>query len=117
MNDIYQGLPVKEVTENLFYMYQRAQGHGIVPVAATVLPFNEATPFQAKAIDELNKWIVKAAEKMRIPIADLNAAVRDPDNPHRLNGSPDGLHPDIGGYRKMGMTAIQAIDPIEKAWR
>jgi lysophospholipase L1-like esterase len=54
---------------------------------------------------------------MHIPIADLNAAVSDPHNPGRLDGSPDGIHPDIGGYRKMGLALIDAIDPIEKAWR
>jgi len=98
-------------------MYQQAQSHGIMPVAATILPFDEATEAQAKAIDTLNIWIIRAGEKMRIPIADTNAAVRDAQNPHKLNGSPDGIHPDIGGYRKMGQALIKAIDPIEKAWR
>ncbi len=117
VNDIYQGLPIKVVAENLLWMYQQAQGHSIMPVAATVLPFDEASLTQAQAIDDLNTWIKNAAEKMRIPIADLNAAVRDPGDPHRLNGSPDGIHPDIGGYRKMGLALMKVIDPIEKAWR
>jgi lysophospholipase L1-like esterase len=117
VNDIYQGLSVKGVAKNLFSMYQQAQGHSIMPVAATVLPFDGMTPVQAKALDELNAWIRNAADKMRMPLADLNGAVRDPKDPHRLNGSPDGIHPDIGGYRKMGLALIEAIDPIEKAWR
>jgi lysophospholipase L1-like esterase len=117
VNDIYQGLPLQSVINNLFWMYQQAEGHGIMPVAGTVLPFDTATPEQAKAIDELNKWIKKAADKMRMPIADLNAAVSDPNDPHKLNGSPDGIHPDVGGYRSMAMSLVEAIDPIEKAWR
>ncbi len=117
VNDIYQGLPLKSVTDNLYWMYQQAQGKGIMPVAATVLPFDSATPEQASAIDALNGWIQKASDKFRIPLADLNASVRDANNPHKLNGTTDGLHPDIGGYRKMGMDLIAAIDPIEKAWR
>jgi lysophospholipase L1-like esterase len=117
VNDIYQGLPGRMTAGNLLWMYQRAQEHSIMPIAATVLPFDEATPAQAAAIEELNKWIKNASDKMRIPFADLNAAVRDPENPHRLSHSPDGIHPDIGGYRKMGLALIQAIDPIEKAWR
>lgn len=117
VNDIFQGVPVKEVANNLQSMYRQAQGRNIMPVAATVLPFDKATPDQAKAIDKLNAWIEKAADKMNIPIADLNAAVRDPKNPHQLSSSPDGLHPDIGGYRKMGLALMDAIDPIEKAWR
>ena len=71
---------------------------------------------EARAIDLLNDWIKKAAEKMRMPVADLNAAVRAAQDPHKLNGSPDGLHPDVGGYRKMALTLIDAIDPIEKAY-
>ena len=117
VNDIYQGLPGSVTAENLLWMYKEAQGHSIMPIAATVLPFDEATPAQAAAIDELNKWIKNAADKMRIPCADLNAAVRDPADPHKLSGSPDSIHPDIGGYRKMGKKLIEAIDPIEKAWR
>ena len=117
VNDIYQGWPIDQVAKNLMAMYQAAQGENIMPVAATVLPFNQATPAQAKTIDDLNAWIMQAADKLRIPLADFNAAVRDPQDPHRLADSPDGLHPDIGGYRKMGLALIDALDPIEKAWR
>jgi lysophospholipase L1-like esterase len=117
VNDVYQGIPVKLIEDNLLWMYKEAQGQALMPVAATVLPFDAATPEQAQAIDALNHWIKSAAEKMRMPIADTNASLRDPNNPHKLNGSPDGLHPDVGGYRKMGMDLIDAIDPIEKAWR
>jgi lysophospholipase L1-like esterase len=117
VNDIYQGLPNNVTAENLLWMYQQAQAHSIMPVAATVLPFDQATPAQSKAIEELNVWIKNAAEKMRIPVADSNAAVRDPENPYKLSESPDGIHPDVGGYRKMGQALIAVIDPIEKAWR
>jgi len=114
VNDIYQNLPLKPLTDNLYWMYQQAQGKGVMPVAATVLPFDTATPEQAKAIDALNGWIKKASDKFRIPLADLNASVRDANDPHKLNGTPDGLHPDIGGYRKMGMDLVDAIDPTQR---
>jgi lysophospholipase L1-like esterase len=87
----------------------------IVPVAATVLPFDQATSKQTERIQKLNRWIRKAADHEHIPFADLAAAVVDPQNPARLNGSPDGLHPDIGGYRKMGMALIKIIDEMEAA--
>ncbi len=117
INDVYRGISSKEVAKNLFWMYQQAQGHSMMPVAATLPPFDQMSPTQAQALDELNAWIKNAADKMRIPLADLNAATRDPNSPHQLNGSPDGLHPDQGGYRKMGLRVKEAIDPIEKAWR
>ena len=88
-----------------------------MPVAATVLPLDAATAAQAQSIDDLNAWIAKAADRLRMPLADLNAAARDPQNPHRLSGSPDTYHPDIGGYRQMALTLIKAIDPLEKSWR
>jgi lysophospholipase L1-like esterase len=117
VNDIYQGIPPDVTIANLFRMYQNAQAHSIMPIAATILPFDAATPAQTKAIEAMNSWIKKAADKMRIPYVDLNAAVRDPENPSRLSGSPDGIHPDIGGYRKMGKALVDAIEPIEKVWR
>jgi lysophospholipase L1-like esterase len=117
VNDIYQGIPFSKAAENLMAMYREAEGRSILPIAATVLPFNNATPEQTKAIEALNTWIRKAADKMRIPIADLYVALDDPKNPGHLQDTPDGLHPGVGGYRKMALTLIDAIDPIEKTWR
>ena len=117
VNDVYQGIPLDRIAENLMAMYKEVEGKNIMPVAATILPFDNATPEQAKAIEALNTWIRKAAEKMRLPIADLYAALNDPKNPGHLTDSPDGIHPGIGGYRKMAATFVDAIDPIEKAWR
>lgn len=117
VNDIVQGIPIDRAAENLMAMYKEVERKNILPVAATILPFDKATPAQAKEIQALNAWIRKAADKMRLPIADLYAALSDPNNPGHLNDSPDGVHPDIGGYRKIAMTLIDAIDPIERAWR
>jgi lysophospholipase L1-like esterase len=117
VNDIHQGGQPRDVGKNLLWMYQQAQGKSIMPVAVTVPPYNSASPFEQKAIQELNEWIKKAAERMRIPIVDFNTLVRDPANPDRLSDSLDGFHPDVSGYRKMGLAAIEALDPIEKAWR
>jgi lysophospholipase L1-like esterase len=117
VNDIFQGVPLSAIAKNLLAMYHEAEGKSVLPVAATILPSDKATPAQAKAIEALNQWIKKASDRMHIPIADLNAAVSDPRNPGRLDGSPDGIHPDVGGYRKMGLALVAAIDPIEKTWR
>src|SRR5258708_2929702 len=37
VNDIYQGLPNSVTAENLLWMYQEAQAHSIMPIAATLL--------------------------------------------------------------------------------
>jgi len=115
VNDVYQGYPIHEIAQNLQWMYQQSKGRGVIPVAATVLPFNEATSEQSAKIRELNELIRKIADHERIPLADLHAAVSDPQNPDRLNGSPDGLHPDIGGYRAMGVALTKVLDEMEAA--
>jgi lysophospholipase L1-like esterase len=40
--------------------------------------------------------------------ADTRLAAADPGNIDRLSGSPDGLHPDIDGYRRMA----DALAPV-----
>jgi lysophospholipase L1-like esterase len=109
VNDIYEGVPLDRIKKNLRLMYQKAAAAGIKPVAASVLPFNTATASQAKAIDELNDWIEETAQEVGIPFCDTNKAVADPRRPNRLSGSPDGNHPDISGYRKMGEAIMQTI--------
>src|SRR6185503_2376065 len=70
VNDICQGQSMKEAAANLMAMYKEIEGKNIMPVAATILPFNDATAAQAKQIDLLNDWIKKAADKLNIPLAD-----------------------------------------------
>jgi lysophospholipase L1-like esterase len=113
VNDVYQGIPLSETVAHLTRMYQQAKTHGMIPIAATVLPFNTASPQQSKGIRTLNAWILKNADDMRIEAVDLHAVVCDPSNSEKLNGSSDGLHPDVGGYRKMGLTLTALIEKME----
>ncbi len=116
-NDIFAGSTALNVSKELRTMYLEAQAENVMPVAATIPPFDKATRKQARSIEVLNDWIRRTSDVMRLPLADFNAVTRDPKNPDRLKDSPDGLHPDVGGYRAMGMAAMEALDPIEKAWR
>ena len=43
------------------------------------------------------------------PVVTICAAVAAPDDPDKLAGSPDGLHPDIEGYRWMAEALLPAI--------
>jgi len=81
---------------NLLEMYERARGAEIIPVAATVLPYNTASTREASKIRELNRWIRNKTKNLSIPFCDTNGAVADSENPDRLRASPDGLHPDVG---------------------
>lgn len=115
VNDIYQGVPTAKTEDNLLWMYRRAIQTGIVPIAATVLPFDLATESQNQRIKEINHWIADTAEKMRIPVCNFNQAARDPRNPLRLRGSAEGLHPDAATYRLMGEAAAKLVAGQERA--
>jgi lysophospholipase L1-like esterase len=101
VNDVHQGVPVSIVEQNLREMYEKAISARITPIAATVLPYNTASDKETKAIQELNSWISETAKQLGIPCCDTNRAVRDTRHPNQLSSSPDGLHPDVAGYRKM----------------
>ena len=57
---------------------------------------------------EINAWIAaEAARRPGLTCVDTRAAAAAADDPDRLAGSPDELHPDIEGYRRMA----EALDP------
>jgi len=102
VNDIYQGRTADSVKRNLEAMYSLAEKNGIVPVAATILPYNTAGDEEAGAIRQVNKWIEAASKAPGRLFCDTNKAARSRSNPDLLECSRDGLHPDVAGYRKMG---------------
>ena len=109
VNDVYQGRPAAHVTSQLRAIYDRAAHAGIKVVAGSIVPYNTATPDQNARMRAINEWI--AAEAARDPndvFADTRAAVAATDDPDRLSGSPDDLHPDVDGYRKMA----EALEPV-----
>lgn len=110
VNDVYQGRPAVHVRRHLRRIYDRAAAAGIAVVAGSIVPYNIATAAQNEAMHEINSWI--AAEASRDPnvlFVDTRAAVADPRDPDRLAASPDELHPDIEGYRRMAAALEPAI--------
>lgn len=110
VNDIYQGIPLESVKTNLLAIYQKALAVELAVVAATVLPYNTASPSEAKAVRDLNSWIKETTNRLRVVFCDTNLAVRDPNDPNRLRSSPDGNHPDVSGYRRVGEALADTID-------
>lgn len=115
VNDVYQGVPLKSVKSNLLAIYQKALTAQLAVVAATVLPYNTASASEAKTIRDLNSWIKETANGLRVFFCDTNLAVRDPNDPDRLRSSPDGLHPDVSGYRRLGEALTETIDDCVKS--
>ncbi len=109
VNDVYQGRTVEHVTSQLRAMYARAATARIAVVAGTIVPYNTATADQNRRMREINAWIVSEAGKdPNMVSADTRRAAAAADNIDRLAGSPDGLHPDIDGYRRMA----DALAPV-----
>ncbi len=102
VNDVYQGRPVGHTTRHLRAIYDRAAEAGIPVVAGSIVPYNTATPEQNARMHAINAWIAaEAAKDPNLTFVDTRAAVASADDPDQLAGSPDGLHPDVDGYRRM----------------
>src|SRR5262249_45480410 len=102
VNDIYQGYPVDFTEANLRELYGKSSSLGSIPLACSVLPYNTMGEKETKKMIELNGWVSREAKSMGIGFADTSGAVARDGRPDRLSGSPDGLHPDVEGYRRMG---------------
>ncbi|MGA8303835.1 MAG: GDSL-type esterase/lipase family protein [Thermoplasmata archaeon] len=112
VNDVYRGRSAAAVRSNLSTMYSRAQAAGIRVVAGSILPYNSMSRRQSEMLHELTLWIETIAQDSGILYCDTHAFAGDPQNPNRLSGSPDGLHPDVDGYRRMGEGLVRAIESL-----
>jgi lysophospholipase L1-like esterase len=115
VNDVYQGRDAEHVERELAAMYDKAHGAGIAVVAGSIIPYNTATAGQNARMHEINSWIEEQARRNSwIAFADTRAAVASPTDPDRLVSSPDGLHPDADGYRRMAEAVRPALEQLSK---
>ena len=102
VNDVYQGRPAQHVKDQLAAMYKRAHDAGIRVVAGTIIPYNTATADQnARMRDDQRLDPHPGARRPRRHRRRHPRRRRRAGQPDKLASSPDGLHPDAAGYRKM----------------
>ena len=110
VNDVYQGRPAAQVTPVLLGLYERAARGSIPVVAGSIVPYNTATPAANAVMRAINRWILdEASRRANLAFVDTRAATAAADDPDRLAGSPDGLHPDVDGYRRMAEVLEPAL--------
>lgn len=109
VNDIYQGFDPEFTEGNLSTMYNLTADSGAMGVACTVLPYNMMDSQEANVMREINEWILEESKRRFILFSDTSSAVATTGRFDRLSGSPDGLHPDVSGYKKVGEAIAQSI--------
>ena len=106
-----------KVADNLIAAYQqmidRAHDKNIKVYAATLLPFGGSfydTVFRESARNKVNEWMRSSGRFDAV--IDLDAALRDPENPIRLlpaADTGDHLHPNEAGHRMMAEAVNLAL--------
>lgn len=102
VNDLYQDYPPERIQENLEKMYRLVQKQGIPVTACTIIPYNRMSPEIFSRMRQVNEWIRKYSREEGLSFCDLFSVMEDPERPGNLLSTPDGLHPDVEGYRRMG---------------
>ena len=113
VNDVYQGRSAESVTAQLKAMYDKARAAKIAVIAGSIVPFNTATPDQNARMHAINDWIrAEATRDPNVTFVDTRKAAARPDNIDLLASSPDGLHPSVSGYHRMGDVIAAAIERL-----
>lgn len=109
-NDIAGGATAAEIIEGLRQLVRRMHDAGLTVALGTLLPANgsdgHSTSEEIATLDQVNRWI--RTSRVADTVVDFNAALRDENDPTRLDpayDSGDALHPNSAGYHAMA-TAI-----------
>jgi len=109
-NDLYQGYDCAHALDNLLTMFKAAQRANIWVIACSLLPLDFADHELKSRIVDFNVSLRETASELKIGFCDLYEAMEDPEHRGFLRTSPDQVHPDVAGYRRMGETLVPLIE-------
>ncbi|HXT83692.1 MAG TPA: SGNH/GDSL hydrolase family protein [Verrucomicrobiae bacterium] len=95
-----------DVTTGIHQLIERAHEHAIKVFVGTLLPFEGAAEYTLQGEQkrqQVNHWIRTSCACDGV--IDFDKVIRDPSHPTRLlplYASPDNIHPNDDGYKKMG---------------
>jgi lysophospholipase L1-like esterase len=101
---------VEQAAANLRTMVQRGKELGLRVAIADVLPWNNGSPDTEPRIRRLNELIAELARDESVPLLPFHDTLEDPERPGRMRGDwthPDGDHPSVDGYRRLGELAFK----------
>jgi len=110
INDIAQGRSVEHAAADLRTMVQRGRELGLRVAIADVLPWNNGWPEAEPKIRRLNELIAQLARDESVPLLPFHDTLEDPERPGRMHDDwthPDGDHPSVDGYRRLGEGAFR----------
>jgi lysophospholipase L1-like esterase len=106
INDIAQNRRVDDAAARLRALVERGLELGLRVAVCDVLPWNNGWPGREPAIRELNARIAAFG----VPLLPFHDTLEDPDAPGRMKAewtNPDGDHPSVDGYRRLGELAFR----------
>ena len=110
VNDLVQDYPSEWVAGHLQQTYEQAMAAHNQVVACAIPPYAGLDGLRRARLAGVNHWIQEYSTGHGLLFCDLFHVVANPAHPWQLDGSPDGLHPDVAGYRKMGEALANVIE-------
>jgi acetyl esterase/lipase/lysophospholipase L1-like esterase len=119
-NDIAENtgpISLENIFGNIVSMAENAKANSIKPVLCSVLPVFQypwsKTVKPVEKISKLNQMIKKYADDNKIPYVDYYTTFLDERGGFLQEYSPDGVHPNLEGYKIMEQIVSQEIIKIK----
>lgn len=109
-NDLYMGVPIEDIINNILAMVRLAIEHEIVPIVGIPIPCNELEA--SYGLEQLHKELKQVSIIQQIDYIDFYEALVGKNGSIRLGLDSDGVHPNLKGYIEMADVAHERIGSI-----